>query len=300
MNGYMNTYKKYLTDNGVSDNTVISYIHDVDYFLKYCSEHNLETLNEIDGLFITDYINYCKAQKKSEATVNRTVAALKSYFNFLKQRKHCKNNPSQNVKVHAVNQRLPDVLSIREINLLCDFPKSDSPKKYRDSMMIYLAAVTGISVTELCMLDVGDVNLSIGILRVRASEYSRTIPLEKRVQKYLKTYINSKRTSIVSDHENRILFPNLHGGRMSRQGFWKILKSRVGKSKLRKNITPNTLRFSYALRLVEDGADTSYIMDVMGYSDPSALKKYAKIIKERYSAGENGKTERGKVKTEVK
>lgn len=287
MNDYITVYRKYLTENGASLNTVSSYSGDVKIFVSYCEARNIRFFNEIDDLFISDYLKSLSG--KSDSTVNRTAVSLRSYFSFLKSRKLCSANPAESVRVRAVKQKLPEVLTPREINLLCDFEKNSNPKAYRDSVMIYLCAFTGITVSELCAANTSDFNFNIGILRVQSlkGKGARTVPLDEKTQKYLQTYIRKKRTSLVPDSDSEIMFPNMNGGRMSRQGFWKILKSRAEKAKIKKQITPNTLKFSYVLKLVEDGADNSYIMDVLGYNNSVALKKYSGIIKERYSLSKN-------------
>ncbi len=271
-------YKNYLANTkNSSASTLEAYIRDVKQFVSYCHKE----FTNIDAKIIEKYI---KDLNKSESTKLRVLASLRAFFKFLVINGKISENPTDNIKLKKTKTHDLGILTADEIVHLLSQPNGDDFKSVRDKAMLELLYATGIKVSELLAVKVSDVNLTIGILHLENGEKERIVPIYPAAVKSLADYIQNVRSAIVSENDNGFLFTNLSGLPMSRQGFWKIIKFYANKASIKKEITPQTLRHSFAAHLLENGAKLKDIKEMLGHSDISSTQVYAKFVKEKYAS----------------
>ncbi len=273
---YLETTKK------CSKNTLDAYMRDVNQFLLYCSQNGAKNTDNITEEYIIKYIEYLSFMGKSDATKTRTVASLHSYFNFLLSNGTIVVDPTKDIKGPKTSRKVPDVLDSKEIMQLLSQPDGNDYKSIRDKAMLELLYATGIKVSELIELTVNDVNLQIGIIHTHNSKHERIVPLYPAANKHLTEYCTIARPALVQNNNEEHLFTNMNGQPMSRQGFWKIIKHYADRAGIKKDITPHTLRHSFAAHLLENGAQLKDIKDMLGHSDISSTQIYAQLIKNKY------------------
>ena len=262
-----------------SENTVASYMRDIQQFASYLQEVSIPVL-DVDRDTIVEYIDHLHDHGKSAATVSRSLASLKSLFAFAVNQGVRDTNPVFNIKVEKAEKKLPQILTGKEVELLLDQPQCTDLKGYRDKAMLELLYATGIRVSELINLDIADVNLPGGFIKCSSGDKVRIIPLYSAAIKALTDYIEDVRPQMIADVMEQSLFVNVSGERMSRQGFWKIIKYYQEKAHIDKDITPHTLRHSFAAHLLENGADLRSIQEMLGHSDISSTQIYAQLVKQ--------------------
>ena len=262
-----------------SDNTVASYMRDLHQFASYLQEQNLE-IEDVERETISSYITALQEKGKSAATISRSLASLKSFFTFAVTKGVRASNPVVNIHVEKAEKKLPQILTGKEVELLLNQPKCTDLKGFRDKAMLELLYATGIRVSELINLDVDDVNLPGGFIKCASGNKVRIIPLYPAAIKALGDYIEKIRPKMIADSLERSLFVKVSGERMSRQGFWKIIKYYQEKAQIDKDITPHTLRHSFAAHLLENGADLRSIQEMLGHSDISSTQIYAQLVKQ--------------------
>ena len=267
-----------------SKNTLDSYLRDIGQFSSYCSINGIKSLNSVNSDVIHKYVEYLQVLGKSEATVSRNAAALRGYFTFLVNKGHIKKNPISEVKVKTAQKKLPEILTGKEVLKLIEQPSGTDYKSIRDKAMLELLYATGIKVSELVEVKVSDINLQIGILSLHGVKNERIIPIYPAAVKTLQTYIFNVRPAIINDMAEERLFTNMSGEALSRQGFWKIVKFYAEKAKINKDITPHTLRHSFAAHLLDNGADLKDIRDMLGHADISTTQVYAQLMKNKYAS----------------
>lgn len=273
-------FEHYLTtEKHSSANTVSSYLRDVNQFVEYLSHQGLE-LAAVERSDVQDYIQWLTGQGKSAATVTRALASLKCVFHWMMDQGYCESNPVLGVKAAKVERKLPQVLTSKEVELLLEQPQCVDMKGYRDHAMLELLYATGIRVSELIGLNVGDVFLSAGFIRCESREKARIIPMYPTALKALTDYLRDVRPKLAVEGEEA-LFVNMNGTRMSRQGFWKLIKYYGEKAGIQTEITPHTLRHSFAAHLLENGADIHAIQEMLGHADISSTQVYAKLVNQR-------------------
>lgn len=266
----------------VSENTFDSYVRDVDFFLKYAYENGICNPVEVDKDFINDYIEYMKSNKKSGSTVVRNIASIRSFYEFLIYTGKSDCNPAKLVKLEKQPKKFPEILSGSEIELLLSQPDNSEVKGCRDKAMLELLYATGIRTSELIMLDVDDIHLSAGTLSCNSSKTKRTIPVYSTAVSAVSDYIFRVRKKIITPAGGKALFINLNGKRLTRQGFWKIVKGYAKKAKIVKEITPCTLRHSFALHLLENGAELKDIQAMLGHADISSTQMYVHLLNDHF------------------
>lgn len=275
----LDIFERYLKeDKKSSDNTLSSYMRDIRQFSTFL----LENGNSIENAAAEDlenYIEQLRSSGKSISTVSRCIATLKCLYTFLAIRQYVAKNPALKLTPDKNVQKLPEILTSEEVNLLLSQPECIDAKGYRDKAMLELLYATGIRVTELIDLNVTDVNIPAGIICCKSKGKERFIPLYKEAVKALDKYITLVRSQMIADPSEKALFVNVSGERMSRQGFWKIIKYYSGKAQINKDITPHTLRHSFAAHLLENGADLHSIQEMLGHADVSSTQIYANLIK---------------------
>ena len=228
-----------------------------------------------------EYTDALIRRGKSPATVTRSVASIKSFYTCLVSWGVVEQNPAKGVATARVERKLPQVLTGQEVELFLEQPDCLEPKGCRDRAMLELLYATGIRVSELIALDVDDVNLPSGMLKCFGKGKERLIPLYPAAVRALKEYLRTVRPQLVDTAEETALFVNMNGERMSRQGFWKIIKFYQEKAGIQKEITPHTLRHSFAAHLLENGADLRAIQEMLGHADISSTQIYSRLVSQR-------------------
>lgn len=274
-------YQEYLEqEKHASSNTLASYLRDLRQFEQYLTEHGM-LLQKVKQADVSDYVAWMTGKGKSAATVTRSIASLKSFYAYLQATGVVKTNPVRGVAAVKVERKFPEVLTSKEVELFLDQPQCVDAKGYRDHAMLELLYATGIRVSELIDLDEEDVNLSAGFIRAKGKGKERIIPLYPTAVKALSDYIREVRPQLIADPEETALFVNMNGERMSRQGFWKIVKHYQDSAGITKDITPHTLRHSFAVHLLENGADLRSIQEMLGHADISSTQIYTHVVKKQ-------------------
>ena len=274
-------YEDYLkTEKQASANTVSSYLRDVHQFAEVMVGKGLD-LTQVVTREVEDYANSLMKQGKSPATVTRSVASIKSFYTGMMVKGYVGGNPAKGVSPAKVERKLPQVLTSKEVELFLEQPECTDLKGYRDRAMLELLYATGIRVSELIELDVDNLNLPGGVLKCFSKGKERIIPLYPAAIRALSEYINDVRPQLVDSVDDAALFVNMSGERMSRQGFWKLIKFYQEKAGIQKDITPHTLRHSFAAHLLENGADLRSIQEMLGHADISSTQIYSKLINQK-------------------
>ena len=272
-------YENYLIKvKKASSNTVSSYMRDIRQFVQFLDEYGNTDLTAVEQLHIQRYMTHLIEDGRSGATQSRNVASLKNFFAYLVSAGFMDQSPVFDIQVEKREKKLPQILTGREIELLLSQPACIDAKGYRDKAMLETMYATGVRVTELLTLDVEDVNLEQGIIKCSSDTKSRVIPLYPAALRSLSVYLKEYRMALVNDPAERALFVNIGGSRMSRQGFWTIVKHYQSTARIDKEITPHTLRHSFAVHLLENGADLDSLQELMGHSDISSTQLYTHMV----------------------
>jgi integrase/recombinase XerD len=277
---YLKLYEKYLTaEKGSSVNTVSAYLRDVAQFQEFLHVEEGSELRRAAPEMVQRYMDWMHTKGKSAASVTRFLAAVKSFYSFMVSSGSMAASPARGLTATKAERRYPEILTSKEVELFLEQPRCMDAKGFRDHAMLELLYATGIRVSELIALDVDDLNLSAGFLRCASRGRERIIPLYPAAVKALRDYELSVRPEIIADMDERALFVNMNGERMSRQGFWKIIKYYQDKAGIQKDITPHTLRHSFAVHLLENGADLRSIQEMLGHADISSTQIYTHVVK---------------------
>jgi integrase/recombinase XerD len=271
-------YENYLSKvKQASANTISSYMRDIRQFAEWLGIEVADATQQNIGA----YLQHLEQDGRSASTVSRTLASLKNFYAYLVSSGFLEKTPVTEIHVDRGEKKLPQILTGREIELLLSQPVCIDAKGYRDKAMLEVMYATGMRVTELISLDVDDVNLELGIIKCNGAKKTRAIPLYPMALRALSIYLREIRDSMVADEDETALFVNVGGVRMSRQGFWKILKHYQQSAHIEKDITPHALRHSFAVHLLENGADLNSVQELMGHSDISSTQMYANLINNR-------------------
>lgn len=275
-------FEDYLTAvKKASANTLASYMRDVRQLGNYLAAHTDGELDTADEDLLARYISWLKNNGKSVATVSRCIASVKCFYAFLMNEGLIEENPTGQLVPEKSTQKLPQILTSKEVELLLEQPECTDMKGYRDHAMLELLYATGIRVSELISLNLTDINLSAGVIRCVSKDKARIIPLYPTAIRALSEYIEFIRPQMIAAPDEKSLFVNVSGERMSRQGFWKIIKSYQAKARIEKTITPHTLRHSFAAHLLENGADLRSIQEMLGHADISSTQVYSQLVKKQ-------------------
>lgn len=281
MSELLTVYEDYLkTEKHASANTVSSYVRDVHQFAQSMEDSGV-SLTEVLPKDVEGFTKFLVRKGKSPATVTRSVASIKSFYNCLIALGKVDRNPAKGVAPAKVERKLPQVLTGKEVELFLEQPDCTDLKGYRDRAMLELLYATGIRVSELIDLDLDDLNLPGGVLKCYSKGKERIIPLYQTAIRALSEYVHNVRPQLVEDVEETALFVNMNGERMSRQGFWKLIKYYQEKAGIQKDITPHTLRHSFAAHLLENGADLRSIQEMLGHADISSTQIYSKLLNQK-------------------
>ncbi len=272
----INEFVDYLTNvKKSSTNTIASYHRDLNKLYNYLNSIEVTDINKITSTNLNSYVLLIEKQGMSTATVSRNIASIKAFFVFLLRKGDISEDPSEVLKPPKIEKKAPVILTTEEVNLLLEQPSGNAPKDIRDKAMLELLYATGIRVSELINLKLSDVNLSLDYIQCRDGNKDRVIPFTKETKIALEDYINTARVALCTENQE-YLFTNCQGSPMTRQGFWKIIKFYSGKAGIKKDITPHTIRHSFAMHLVNNGADLRAVQEMLGHSDISTTQVYVK------------------------
>ena len=267
-------------DKKLSDNTLQSYNRDIKLYCNYLAENDLDMV-KTDGEGIKTYLDNLKERGKAVSTVSRNLASLRSFYQYLYRAKVITEDPTMDIESPKIERKPPKVLTSEQVELLLEQPKCVDLKGYRDKAMLELVYATGIRVTELISLNVSDVNLSEEYIKCSGKAKERIIPIGSLAVNALREYIEKSRSILLKDENDKALFVNINGQRLTRQGFWKIIKQYKTQANIDVDITPHTLRHSFAVHLLENGAELRAIQEMLGHSDISSTQVYAQIGQNR-------------------
>ena len=257
----------------LSDNTLQSYKRDIIQYQNYLEENGINYA-KVSKEDIKAYLNYLKQIGKKPSTISRNLASIRSFYQFSIRNKKIKNDPTEDVQSPKIEKRVPSVLTAQEVELLLEQPKDVDLKGTRDKAMLEFAYATGMRVTEIINLNIEDVNLEGEYVICRVGSKQRNIPLGSLSLKALKEYIDEARPILIRNEKEKALFVNVNGQRLTRQGFWKIVKYYKEQAHITKDITPHVLRHSFATHLLQNGADLKAIQTMLGNSDISSTQVY--------------------------
>ena len=265
--GFLENEKK------VSANTLQSYKRDLKQFEKYL-EISEEKYKDLTDEGIKDYIKYMQEEGKKPSTISRGLASIRSFYQYEAKNKVVEKDPTEGIQSPKIEKRVPSVLTSNEVALLLDQPKNVDLKGTRDKAMLEFAYATGMRVTEIISLNVEDINLETGYATCKNGKKERTVPVGEMSLKALKDYMLNARQTMIKDDNEKALFVNVNGQRLTRQGFWKIIKYYKEQAHIDKDITPHVLRHSFATHLLQNGADLKSIQTMLGHSDILSTQIY--------------------------
>ncbi len=260
-------------DKKLSNNTLQSYRRDITQFETYVNEKYLQFL-KIKKEDIQNYLIQLKENGKKTSTISRNLASIRSFYQYLVRNKKVKEDPTEGIQSPKVEKRIPSVLTSQEVELLLDQPKAVDLKGIRDKAMLEFAYATGMRVTEIINLNAEDINLKEGYVSCKTENKQRNIPLGAISVNALKDYLKKARPYLIKNENEKSLFVNINGKRLTRQGFWKIVKFYKEQAHIEKDITPHVLRHSFATHLLQNGADLKAIQVMLGHSDISSTQVY--------------------------
>ena len=266
------TYLRNVTKK--SENTLASYAGDLGKLVFFLAERGCTEAENVTTEDLVDYISFLEEKNLKNATICRNIASVKAFFRFMYKENMIPQDVTENLQSPKLEKRTPGIISVEQVSRLLMQPSQNTPKEIRDKAMLELMYATGIRVTELANLKLADVNLRTGHIICREGNKERKIPFGQKAKKALVSYLQSARGALIRDEKEQSLFVNCSGTPMSRQGFWKLIKDYAKRAGIEEEITPHTLRHSFAAHLVENGADLKSVQEMMGFSAMASAQVY--------------------------
>lgn len=260
-------------DKKLSANTLQSYKRDILQYKRYVEENKINYI-KVKTNDIKTYLQYLHDMNKKSSTISRNLASIRLFYQYLLRNSKVKSDPTEGIQSPKIEKRVPSILTAQEVSLLLEQPKNIDLKGIRDKAMLEFAYATGMRVTEIISLDIDNVNLENGYVTCKNGNKQRNIPLGSMSLKALKEYIQESRPIMIKTEKEKALFVNINGKRLTRQGFWKIIKYYKEQAHITKDITPHVLRHSFATHLLQNGADLKAIQTMLGHSDISSTQVY--------------------------
>ena len=278
MDNLVTDFIQYLKEEKkLSQNTLMSYQRDIEQYIGFLHGKNVENIQQSNKATIATYMAWQNSQGRAITTISRSLASIRAFYRFLISHDFIIGNPTIGVESPKVEKKLPQILSVEEVKILLDQPNKMGLKGVRDKTMLELLYSTGIRVSELITLNVSDLDLSEMTLTCRHSNRERKIPVNRRCIDLMKEYLERVRPFMIREKTEQVLFVNTNGNRLTRQGFWKIVKYYTSKANIQKDITPHTLRHSFAAHLVQKGKNLKDVQMMLGHSDISTTQVYLQI-----------------------
>lgn len=272
---YLHNIKK------TSKNTELSYRRDLSKLEHFIEAQGITEVSKLTATHLNAYVLDLEKKRFAASTVSRNIASIKAFYHYLFKQGMVKEDVAEILKAPKIEKKLPEILSMEEVAMLLEQPSGDTPKEIRDKAMLELLYATGIRVSELISLKLEDINLQMCFIVCRDGSRERIIPFGAKAREALINYLDKSRLSMLADQEEQVLFVNCSGQPMSRQGFWKLIKYYAKKAGIMADITPHTLRHSFAAHLVENGADLKSVQEMLGHSDISTTQIYANMSQNR-------------------
>lgn len=261
------------SDKKLSKNTLESYQRDILQYQEYLEEKKIN-YKEVNNENVLGYLDYLKGLDKKASTISRHLASIRLFYQYLLKNKIVKEDPTKGIQSQKIEKKAPSVLSSQEVSLLLEQPNGEGLKSIRDKAMLEVAYATGMRVTEIISLNVSDIDIESSLVTCKNENKQRIIPLGKLSLSALKEYMTIARPNMIKDDNETALFVNVNGKRLTRQGFWKIIKFYKEQAHITKDITPHVLRHSFATHLLQNGADLKSIQTMLGHSDISSTQVY--------------------------
>jgi integrase/recombinase XerD len=268
---YLHNVKK------TSKNTELSYRRDLKKMAAYLVTKGIADPSKVTSEILRDYIENSEEHKAAPASVSRAIASMRAFYSYLEKEGKISSNPTEGLKAPKIEKKLPQIMTMDEVIRLLNQPSGDTPKDIRDKAMLELLYATGMRVTELITLKVDDVNLQMNYVDCHDPHKDRIIPFGIEARNAIRNYMDHAREALIANNDEQTLFVNMSGEPMSRQGFWKLIKYYTKKAGIEMDITPHTLRHSFAAHLVENGADLRSVQEMLGHSDISTTQIYANM-----------------------
>ena len=279
MNGEIEQFIDYLKNvRQMSQNTILSYRRDLLQMAAYLNERGITDAGKVTKTSLNSYVLFLEKEGKAATTISRMLASIKAFFYYEFSEGKIRRNPAELIHAPKIEKKAPMILSEEEVSSLLRQPDGNTPKEFRDRAMLELLYATGIRVSELTGLSISDVNMPIGFLTCHDGGKERTIPFGRVAKEALENYLKEARPVLLKKRESNWLFVNCSGGQMSRQGFWKIIKYYGDKAGIQADITPHTLRHSFAAHLIGSGADVHAVQTILGHSDVATTQMYAAYV----------------------
>lgn len=272
---YLQTVKK------ASDNTIMSYGRDLKKFQDYFTGQGISDVRQITQTNLNSYVLYLEKMKFTPSTVSRNIASIKAFYHFLFKQRIIEDDISDMLKAPKIEKKMPGIMTMQQVSDLMEQPGDNTPKQLRDKAMLELMYATGIRVSELITLKMSDLNMQMGFLVCSDGSKQRVIPFGNKARSALLAYMEKGREALMVQSDCQALFLNCYGEEMSRQGFWKLIKYYAKQAGIEEEITPHTLRHSFAAHLVENGADLRSVQEMMGHSDLASTQIYANMNQNR-------------------
>lgn len=281
MESFVSEFINYLAvERGLAQNTLESYGRDLRQFQAYLENSKIDFMKDLNRSTILTYLNSLQTKGKAVSTISRNLAAIKSFYQYLVRERYLEKDPAAHLESPKLEKKLPKVLSVHEVEELLRQPNATLPAGLRDKAMLELLYATGIRVSELISLNISDVNLDMGYIKCYGKgSKERIVPLGSIAAKCVQEYLGKGRPKLIRTYEEAALFINHHGNRLTRQGFWKIIKKYAQEANIVKEITPHTLRHSFATHLLENGADLRSVQEMLGHADISTTQIYTHVTR---------------------
>lgn len=279
MKEILTEYEAYLRQESLAENTLSSYIRDMEAFLSYLKDNKIKNVLNVKRITIDAYIEKLRDMGRANSTISRTAAALRKFYRFMQMNDRIKENPALGIELPPVKKKIPEALTTREIVKLLNQPKPTDLKGMRDKAMLELLYATGIKVSELITLSVRDVDIKGGMLNCSGVRNERYIPIGKEAAEALDNYIKKARIYMLKDSSVKNLFVNCSGTPLTRQGFWKILRGYAQNAGIKTEINAQTLRNSFAVHLLQNGADINAVSEMLGHNDVVTTRVYNQVLK---------------------
>ena len=279
MDGYVDQFINYLAvERGLAQNTLESYGRDLRQFTKYLQTGHMDLLQDSSRTTILTYLNSLQSRGRAMSTISRNLAAIKSFYQYMVRERYLEKDPAATMESPKLAKKLPRILTIGEVEQLLKQPNGLLPTGLRDKAMLELLYATGIRVSELISLNISDANLELGYIKCYGKgAKERIVPLGSIAARCVQEYLSKGRGKMVRSYEEPALFVNHHGNQLTRQGFWKIIKKYALEANVPKEITPHTLRHSFATHLLENGADLRSVQEMLGHADISTTQIYTHV-----------------------
>ncbi|MFO8192011.1 MAG: site-specific tyrosine recombinase XerD [Bacillota bacterium] len=283
MQTQLQSYTNYLAvEKGLARNTLESYNRDIRKMIAFLKKKGVTNPEAVNQDMLVEFISELKNNGQATSSISRCIASVRSFFNFLLQEGVIPKNAAWKLESPRIERKLPRILTTDEVNKLLDQPSTGKHKELRDKAMLELLYASGIRVSELVSLDINDFDPRVGYLRCRGKGMKeRIVPVGSMAVNYVNEYLRKTRTRMIRTNSETALFVNQHGRRMTRQGFWKILKKYAQKANIKGEITPHTLRHSFATHLLENGADLRSVQEMLGHSDISTTQIYTQVTRRK-------------------